>query len=153
MTATSRHRAQTVGTVGHGWEAWGPFSGPGMAKTVDPESPASKASASGPSDCCVPSHWLPCHLPSPPPPPVSVESPLCSKGATSLVPLRGLRGLGGIAYSRREILTVFPPQDPGLEENKGIPLERLLGCHVPKTKIANQQSGFQTQPVDEFYLV
>lgn len=48
---------------------------------------------------------------------------------------------------------VFPPQDPGLEENKEIPLERLLGCHVPKTKIANQQSGFQIQLVDEFHLV
>lgn len=111
----------------HGWEAWSLFSGPGMVKTGEPESPASKASASGPSDCCVLSHWLPRHLlPCPLPPLVSIEFPFCSKGATSpevrtspLSPLRTSR-TQGIAYSKREA-TSGPIPGPWAIREQGDP--------------------------------
>lgn len=40
-----------------------------------------------------------------------------------------------------------------LQGNNRVPLELCLAVMFSKPKIANRQSGFQIQPVDEFSLV
>lgn len=74
------------------------------------------------------------------PPQLSVEFPLCSKGADFPWGQRfsfsnsGFQGLRGIAL-RGRVLMVSPPWSlPWLQGSNGVPLELLLDCHVLKTK-------------------